>query len=215
MDWRFSGVRIQNDRAAIQLSNGRSMELHLHQLNVPGAHNRLNAAVAALLLFAVGISGDGLQRGISGLEGLEHRMQLVGEEHSVRWINDSKATNVAATEAALRGITTPVVLLLGGQAKAGDSFRTLGPLLATHRGVLTFGASGDAIASDLEAVGLSPVRCSTMVEAVRRARSLAMAGDTVILSPGCASFDAFRNFEHRGEVFQSIWREVELGGVRV
>jgi UDP-N-acetylmuramoylalanine--D-glutamate ligase len=211
----FPGVRLQNGSARMVLQNGREGSLNFDDLRVPGSHNRENAAVAALLLYSLGISLDGLQRGIGKLQGLPHRMEIICELGGVCWINDSKATNVAATEAALRGIRMPAVLLLGGQAKAGAAFADLAPLLTGQRAVVTFGASGMVIADALEARGLEPIRCLTMQEAVEAASERARQGDAILLSPGCASFDEFRNFEHRGEAFGSICRDLTMDGVSV
>jgi UDP-N-acetylmuramoylalanine--D-glutamate ligase len=210
---KHPGVVMQKGGLSMKLRNGRTATIELGRLEVPGAHNRENAAVAALLLFTIGISAEALERGIGVLKGLPHRVQVIGESGGVQWINDSKATNVAATEAALRGVRVPVVLLLGGQAKAGDEFSTLVPFLAAHRAVVTFGASGGDIADELEARGVRAIRAADMASAIRLGHGLAQRGDLVLLSPGCASFDEFRNFEHRGEVFVAIWRELKSGGV--
>ena len=207
------GVMLQNGGLSMALRNGRTASLDLSRFEVAGAHNRENAAVAAMLLFSMGISADALQRGIGQLEGLPHRMEVVGKSDGVQWINDSKATNVAATEAALRGISVPVVLLLGGQAKAGDDFGSLVPQLTNARAVVTFGASGSKIADELESRGLRARQAKDLSAAVRLGHELAQPGDYVLLSPGCASFDEFRNFEHRGEVFVTIWRDLKSGGV--
>jgi UDP-N-acetylmuramoylalanine--D-glutamate ligase len=210
---KHPGVLLQGDRCSIQLPNGRSATLELGRFGLDGAHNRANAGVAALLLFAMGIAADALQRGIQHLVGLPHRMERVGVLNGAQWINDSKATNVAATEAALQGVRQPVVLLLGGQAKEGDDFGALAPYLGAQRGVVTFGASGEDIARQLEARGVTARRTERMASAVRCARELAQEDDLVLLSPGCASFDEFRNFEHRGEEFVTLLRELRGAGV--
>jgi UDP-N-acetylmuramoylalanine--D-glutamate ligase len=102
------------------------------------------------------------------------------------------------------------VILLGGQAK-GESFAPLVPLLARHRAVVCFGGSGPVVADELVRLGVDVVRVGPLDEAVAVARSLARPGDAVVLSPACASFDAFRNFEHRGQVFAALARGPEGG----
>ena len=134
-------------------------------------------------------------------------MEIVAERDGIRWINDSKATNVDATRVGLAGLGQPAVLLLGGQAK-GDGFLDLAPWLPSTRAIVTFGGSGSAIADELEGGGFAVERATDLADAVRRARTLAQAGDAVLLSPGCASFDEFNDFEHRGRVFRSL---VEAG----
>lgn len=210
---KHPGVILQDSGFSIQLRNGRRGEFELGRFVLDGVHNRENAAVATLLLFSMGIAVDALQRGINQLVGLPHRMQRVGHLSGAQWINDSKATNVAATAAALRGVRRPVVLLLGGKAKAGDDFGLLAPYLTDQRGVVTFGASGEDIACQLEARGVQISRAQDMASAVQCARWLAQEDDLVLLSPGCASFDEFRDFEHRGEVFIALWREQKEAGV--
>lgn len=185
--------------ATIELP-GVSATLDLSGLRVPGAHNLDNAATAGLLALAAGATADQVQDAIGGLEGLPHRMQIVGTDDGLTWIDDSKATNVEAAQAGLSGLGAPAVVLLGGQAK-GPGFAALAPALGAQRAVVAFGASGPDIADELEAAGLQPVRAGALEDAVAAARALAHPGDVVLLSPGCASFDAFTDFEQRGRAF--------------
>ncbi len=196
-----SGTRVQ-----VRIP-GRGVLLDLGAFAVPGEHNRDNAATAALLALAVGAPADAVQAALANLKPLAHRMEIVAERDGIRWINDSKATNVDATRVGLAGLGQPAVLLLGGQAK-GDGFLDLAPWLPTTRAIVTFGGSGPAIADELEGGGFAVVRAMDLADAVRRARTLAQPGDAVLLSPGCASFDEFNDFEHRGRVFRSL---VEAG----
>jgi UDP-N-acetylmuramoylalanine--D-glutamate ligase len=123
----------------------------------------------------------------------------------VRWINDSKATNVDAALVGVAGVPAPQLTLLGGQGKEGADYAPLRPLLAERsRAVLCFGASGPEIAQALS--GLEVELLPGLAQAVDRAGQLARPGDSVLLSPACASFDEFRNFEHRGEVFAALAR---------
>lgn len=185
---------------------GLHADLDLSGLSVPGEHNLDNAAVAATLALVMGADVDGVQAGIAGLSALEHRMQPVPTGDGRRWIDDSKATNVASTLAALRGRTTPTVLLLGGQAK-GPGFVELLPFLGAVHTIVCFGGSGPAIHDELAAVGQASVLVGSIEDAVQVARERSKPGDDVLLSPGCASFDAFTNFMERGRVFARLARE--------
>jgi UDP-N-acetylmuramoylalanine--D-glutamate ligase len=121
----------------------------------------------------------------------------------VLWVNDSKATNIASTRVAVEGIARRAVVLLGGRAK-GKGFGSLAPGLARHAYVLAFGEAGDAIVTELQQHGVTCEQHQTMHDAMCRAADLAQPGDAVLLSPGCSSFDAFDNFEHRGDVFRAF-----------
>lgn len=176
---------------------------------VLGEHNRDNAATALALCRAFGVETSLLQKGIGYLTALPHRMEVVHTAEGVVWINDSKATNVDASLVGLRGLNMKAVVLLGGQAKGGG-FCRLRDSLESHRAVVTFGASGSAIAKELEQAGVPCIQAIGLEDAVRRARGLVVKGEAVLLSPGCASFDEFKNFEHRGEVF----RDLATRGVR-
>jgi len=146
---------------------------------------------------------------LAGFAGLPHRHQTVHEARGVRWVDDSKATNVGATVAALAGYPERTVhLILGGQGK-GQSFAELaGAVRRAVRAVYLIGQDRTAIA---EALGdAAPcLDCATMAEAVRQARAAAHAGDTVLMAPACASFDQFANYGERGEVFARLARTEE------
>lgn len=194
------GVHLRPDRLTF-VDVGDDGELPLDGFTLPGAHNRTNLAAACLLALAGGLRRDELH--VAGLTGLPHRMEPVREHAGVRWIDDSKATNVEAALAALTGLDRPLVALLGGQGKSGATYeRLVGPLRAAR--VVTFGASGPTIAAALREGGLAPVEVDTLDDAVARAASLARPGDVVLLSPACASFDAFKDFEHRGRHFRAL-----------
>jgi UDP-N-acetylmuramoylalanine--D-glutamate ligase len=184
---------------------GLDASFDLDGFAIPGEHNQDNAATAALLALAMGASTSAIQASLAGLQPLAHRMEIVADRGGVRWIDDSKATNVDATRVGLTGLGHTAVVLLGGEAKGGG-FGELAPLLAGQRAVICFGGSGPAIASELEAVGVKVHRVGRMAEAVALARDLARPGDVVLLSPGCASFDEFTDFEHRGRVFAELAR---------
>ena len=135
---------------------------------------------------------------------LAHRLQVVGTYHGVQWIDDSKATNVSSTLVALRGMTRPTVLLLGGRHK-GEPYTALAdPLRKTGKVVLAYGEAAPRIVRDLS--GLVPVEemGSDFAAVIARARACAAPGDAVLLSPACSSFDMFRNYEERGATFARL-----------
>lgn len=205
------GVRVDGEVARIVLPRADGpleATLDLSGLPMPGAHNRRNAAIAAALALFVGAPAGAVQAAIPSLRALPHRMEPVTTRGDVLWIDDSKATNVAATLVAVSGLSRPAVVLLGGQAKEGDDFTELVPWLGRHRAVVTFGGAGPMIADTLEGAGVSCVRASTMADAVQRAAHLARPGDAVLLSPGGSSFDAFDNFAQRGRIFHDLALEV-------
>ncbi|MGE5414172.1 MAG: UDP-N-acetylmuramoyl-L-alanine--D-glutamate ligase [Syntrophomonadaceae bacterium] len=175
---------------------------------LPGAHNLENALAALAAAACLGVPEAAIVDGLTRFEGLPHRSELVAESDGVRWVDDSKGTNVDATAKSLEGRPPQsVLLILGGRDKHGD-FRALRDVVrATVRTVFTIGEAATAIERALE--GTTRVEaCGTMGEAVARAARMARRGETVLLSPACASFDQYRNFEERGRHFAALARQV-------
>lgn len=215
------GVQLDDTGAYAMIhvpTTSQEARLDLTTLNTTGVHNAHNAGTAALLALGVdmGLNEDTLQSALPMLKPPPHRMQIVWkDENGVLWINDSKATNVEATYTGLKGLTKHrAVVLLGGLAKVLDKdgnigFNKLAHVLRSHRAVVTFGASAEQIKKDLEEEGLT-IPCNQskgLVEAVELAKSFVQHGDAIVLSPGCASFDEFHNFEDRGQVFSSLAKQ--------
>jgi UDP-N-acetylmuramoylalanine--D-glutamate ligase len=198
------GVVLEGDTVRWNAGDGRSAEISLAGLRVPGAHNRWNAAVALLLALELGAEPAALRP--DRLSALAHRMEVVGTVGGVTWINDSKATNVAAALTGLQGLERPALALLGGDGKDGEDYAALIPALDGAPAVICFGRSGPAIAEALEP--LQPRLVAGMQAAMALAGQLAGPGDAVVLSPACASFDEFDDFEHRGDVFRALVREM-------
>lgn len=180
-----------------------------------GVQNLENAMAAALLARGMGASAEAVRQGLAGFAGLPHRMQRVAERHGVAWYDDSKGTNPAATIKSLEGFADGTVhLILGGRNKGAD-FAPLAPVVrAKARRVYLIGEAAAEIGRAL--AGAAPAApCGTLERAVRAAARHARSGEAVVLSPACASFDQFRNFAHRGEVFQQQVRSaLGLGGGR-
>ncbi|ERJ20589.1 UDP-N-acetylmuramoylalanine--D-glutamate ligase protein [Salinisphaera shabanensis E1L3A] len=177
------------------------------QLRLAGRHNQLNALAVWALAEAAGFDEAAIQSGLTGFAGLPHRCETIAEINGVRWINDSKGTNPGAMMASLAGMDTPVLLLAGGQAKGAD-FTALGPLAAKKaRAVIVFGQDREKIATAVNDY-VAVQRVDTLRDAVQQAANLAEQGDTVLFSPGCASFDQFDNYVHRGESFVAAVQEL-------
>ena len=187
-------------------------------LRLPGRHNVANSLAAALAAVAAGADPDAVGPALASFRPLPHRLEAVGEVGGVRWINDSKATNLAACACALRALDGPLVVLLGGSDK-GEDFRALAPDMASKvRAVVTYGAAGPRAAADLRAAadGRFPVSevAGGFDEVVERASALARPGDALLLSPACASFDMFRNYEARGDAFRALAQAAESESAR-
>lgn len=176
-------------------------EVPLAGFSLPGAHNVQNLAAAALLAMGAGLWRQDLD--VARLTGLPHRLFTVAERGGVRWIDDSKATNVDSTLVALAAVPRAVVLL-GGKGKEAAPYDLLVGPLRRAKAVVCFGEEGPRIADVLENAGLKPRRAARLEDAVAMAATLAAPGDAVLLSPACASFDQFTDFEHRGRAFRAL-----------
>ena len=172
---------------------------------IPGEHNRENAAAATAAARAAGIDDVAIAEGLRSFQGVPHRLELVGEVAGVRFVNDSKATNPEAAEQALTAYPPGLRLILGGSVK-GSSFDRLARA-ARERGVARaylIGESADDIAEALVRAGVPFTDAGDLERAVQQALSDAEPGDVVLLSPACASYDQFENFEERGARFRAI-----------
>ncbi len=196
-------------RGAGMLARGAHPLMAVHELPLAGLHNAANALAAHALAHAIGLPDEPLAAALREFQGLPHRVQKVAEIGGVAFYDDSKGTNVGATVAALTGMGRPVVLIAGGDGK-GQDFAPLAPALASHaRAVVLIGRDADRIARAIAESGVPDVRAGGMEEAVQTAFRASRAGDAVLLSPACASFDMFRNYEHRAEVFIAAVRRLE------
>ncbi|MDA0328404.1 MAG: UDP-N-acetylmuramoyl-L-alanine--D-glutamate ligase [Gemmatimonadetes bacterium] len=204
------------DRGILTLRVGGDVEPLLPVAEFPlfGAHNLENALAASLVAYLAGAEAGGITAGLGSVRALPHRLEPVSDRGDVFWVNDSKATNLAATRSAITSFNRPLVLLLGGKDK-GEDFADLVPLLLGRvRIVLAYGAAGPRIARELVAAlpGEGSVPDIELVEGgldrvVARAASMAIQGDIVLLSPACSSFDMYESYEHRGRHFALLARE--------
>ena len=177
-------------------------------LRISGAHNIQNACAAIALTAHLGAPRDAIESGLAAFTGLDHRSVLAGEIDGVRYYDDSKGTNVGAAVAALRGLTEPrCVLIAGGRDKLGAYEPLVDALRDRGRALILLGEAASRIES--AARGILPIyRVETMREAVSAARELARKGDAVLLSPACSSFDMFRDYKERGDVFTQAVRDL-------
>jgi UDP-N-acetylmuramoylalanine--D-glutamate ligase len=181
--------------------------LRVEELGVVGEHNVANAMAAAAAALTMGIDREAVREGLRSFAGVPHRLESVAEIGGVHFVNDSKATNVASAIVGIRAFEGGVHAILGGSEKGEPYEPLLDPVRERCRAVYLTGASAERIAEALApalAAGVELHRCEDLEDAVRRAAAAASAGDTVLLSPACASFDAFENFERRGERFREI-----------
>ena len=191
------------------LAEGRANLMKVSELKVAGLHNAANALAALALCRAIRLAYEPLLDALFAFEGLPHRVQKIAEFKGVTFYDDSKGTNVGATVAALMGMNSKVILIAGGEGK-GQNFLPLRDAVAKKaKGVVLIGRDGDKIASVLEGSEVAIVTAASMRDAVHAGFALAEPGDAVMLSPACASFDMFRNYEHRAEVFIQEVRALE------
>jgi UDP-N-acetylmuramoylalanine--D-glutamate ligase len=203
---------IRTERGAEVLARGARPLMERTELPVAGLHNAANALAAHALAHAIGAPDDALARALRSFQGLPHRMQKVAEHAGVVFLDDSKGTNVGATVAALAGLRQPVVLIAGGDGK-GQDFAPLAPAVkARARAVVLIGRDADKLALAIAASGVPVERAAGMDAAVRAAFRASRAGDAILLSPACASYDMFRNYVHRGEAFAAAVRRLAGNG---
>jgi UDP-N-acetylmuramoylalanine--D-glutamate ligase len=181
--------------------------LPLSALRISGRHNAANALATLALGDALRLPLQPMLEELREFTGLPHRAQWVGERNGVRYVNDSKGTNIGATLAAVAGFTGPLVLIAGGDGKGQDFTPLANAFRGKVRSAVLLGRDAGLIETALAGV-CHTVRVNSMEEAVRAAARFAQAGDTVLLSPACSSLDMFRDYAHRGNVFAAAVQEL-------
>ena len=176
------------------------------EIALRGQHNVENVLAATACALWTGRGPEAIRRAIGAFRGVAHRIERVKDDRGVVFYNDSKGTNVASTIKAIESFTEPMILIAGGKGKGQD----FGPLGDAARGrvrhAILMGVDRDKLRGPLVDAGVAIEEAASMEDAVRLARAAARVGDVVLLSPACASFDMFQNFEHRGEVFKAAVR---------
>ena len=186
---------------------GKEERFSLGRAQLQGVHNRENMMAAVAAAKCAGADNAVVQRILENFSGLEHRLEFVREKAGVRYYNDSKGTNVGATVKSLASFSAPVILLAGGVDKGGDYAPLADGIQQKVRRLVLFGAARDIIAGALGAL-TETVIVDDLQAAVRDAAAHARAGDVVLLSPACSSFDQFRNYAERGNVFKALVRQL-------
>jgi UDP-N-acetylmuramoylalanine--D-glutamate ligase len=188
------------------LVHGRERLLATDEMKLPGLHNAANALAALALCRCAQLPMPPLLAALREFAGLPHRVEPVGERNGVRYYDDSKGTNVGATVAALAGLAhdhAGIVLIAGGEGKGQDFSPLREALERSARAVILIGRDAALIEAAIGATRFPVLRAQSMEEAVARAAMQARSGDAVLLSPACASFDMFRNYAHRGDMFRA------------
>ncbi len=198
-----AGAFVEGGTLRVAMENSIQDIIATNDISIRGIHNLQNAMAATLAARAMGISAASIRATLKNFKGVEHRLEFVREVNGVHYINDSKATNVDSVWYALQSFERPLVLLLGGRDK-GNDYSVLTDLVRKHvKTIVAIGESSEKVNGIFQSI--VPVRVATsMPEAIDIASGLAVRGDTVLLSPACASFDWFQNYEHRGRVFKEL-----------
>jgi UDP-N-acetylmuramoylalanine--D-glutamate ligase len=208
------GAAVRDGRIVLAWRGGTEPLLAARELRLPGAHNLANALAALATVLPLEVSPDTLREVLRGYAGLEHRLEPVATVDGVRFVNDSKATNVQSLAVALESFAEPVVLIAGGRDK-GQDFTPLAPLVARQaRHLVLIGEGAAHIAAAW--TGVPQRRAGSLAEAVDVAFDIARraGAGTVLLSPACASFDMFQDYEDRGRRFKAEVERLRLAGAR-
>lgn len=195
------GAYLAQDSLILHIGGKKHNLLNRNEMLLPGLHNVANALAAALAVSVFGVLPETLRHTLTTFRGVEHRLEFVRELNGVRFVNDSKATNVESTWHALRSFTIPLVLILGGRDK-GNDYTRIDPFVKQNiKAIVAIGESAGKVDEHFSKM-VNVSRAGSMEEAVDLSLQLAQEGDTVLLSPACASFDWFDSYEHRGKVFK-------------
>ncbi|MFQ5570545.1 MAG: UDP-N-acetylmuramoyl-L-alanine--D-glutamate ligase [Rhodothermales bacterium] len=188
----------------LRINQQEEILMEAQKLALRGRHNVYNSLAAAVAARVLEVRSDVVRESLTSFEGVPHRLEFVREVDGVRYVNDSKATNVNAVWYALESFNEPLVLIAGGRDK-GNDYSTLKPLTRRKvRTVIALGESADKVMNELGVLAKQSVQAQSMEEAIRYAHFFAVPGDVVLLSPACASFDMYENYEERGDTFKRL-----------
>jgi UDP-N-acetylmuramoylalanine--D-glutamate ligase len=197
------GAFVENGMLVTVIDGKRTEVVLCDEISIRGMHNLYNSMAATLVGQLLGVGGASIRSTLKNFKGVEHRLEFVREVAGVRYYNDSKATNVDSVWYALQAFKDPIVLLLGGRDKGNDYGRLTDLVKDRVRAIVAIGESADKVENAFRDV-TSVARAHSMQEAIDKAKSNAKNGDVVLLSPACASFDWFKNYENRGQVFKEL-----------
>ncbi len=202
------GAFIRAGEIVVRMNNREETIMKTEEVSLRGQHNLRNGLAAILAARAFEIRNEAIRESLSHFEGVEHRLEFVRDLEGIRYVNDSKATNVNAVWYALGSFERPIVLILGGRDKGNDYSELVDLIRQKVRAIIAIGEGADKVENELKDKVSEFVRAKSMEEAVTAASFLAKEGDVVLLSPACASFDMFENYEHRGRVFKEAVRKL-------
>ena len=185
----------------------KAVTIDTAKMKIKGLHNAYNAMAAALATLAAGVEAEQVERSIYEFSPVEHRLEPAGAKDGVAWINDSKATNVDSVWYALESMTRPVVWIAGGTDKGNDYNPLKGFAREKVKALICMGVDNEKLVREFEDVVPKVISTNTLDDAMRAAKAEATEGDVVLLSPACASFDLFKNYEQRGELFKQWVKE--------
>ncbi|MCH2451078.1 MAG: UDP-N-acetylmuramoyl-L-alanine--D-glutamate ligase [Gracilimonas sp.] len=207
--WAFSnenevpeGAFVRNEHIIFKFNNKEESLMPIEEIGLRGRHNLSNGLATALAARAAEIKNETIRESLKSFTGVEHRLELAREVNGVKYINDSKATNVNAVWFALDSFHVPLTLILGGRDKGNDYSELKAQIREKVHTIIAIGESRDRIEEQLGKTAPNFVRVETMGGAVRAAQKVAKKGEVVLLSPACASFDMFDSYEHRGKIFK-------------
>lgn len=200
---RHNVAYVEGDKFILDAPCATMLALNVDELSLKGLHNKFNSMAAGLAAQILNIRNEVIREALTQFRGVEHRLQYVATVRNVRFINDSKATNVNSCWYALESMTTPTVLILGGKDK-GNDYSEIDKLVKEKCHTLVFmGLHNEKLHEHFDSFGLQIIDTDNIRDAVAKAYAAAHEGDTVLLSPCCASFDLFKSYEDRGEQFMS------------
>lgn len=200
------GAFIENNQLIMNAQT--NFEMPINELALKGTHNTYNSMAAALAASVMNIKNDNIRRSLSNFEGVEHRLEYVASVRGIAFINDSKATNVNSCWYALQSMTTPVVLILGGTDKGNDYAEIEDLVREKVHTLICLGVDNEKLVDFFSGKVPNVIETKSMEEAVQQSYAAAHKGDTVLLSPCCASFDLFQNYEERGKQFKEQVRNL-------
>ena len=201
------GIYLEKDRIIFSMAEYGQESYPVSMIKIPGLHNVENVMAAVAAARLCGADRKKIESCVFAFHGLPHRIEFAGEKNSIKFYDDSKGTNVGAVMRALETFSQPVILLLGGRDKEGD-FETLQSIIPSKtKRVILFGEAKDKIAS-LIGNSVEKIKMPKLIDAVEAAYKSAEPGDIVLLSPGCASFDEFRDYKERGNIFKQAVRNL-------
>ena len=198
------GLELPGEARRIEFGDPAELPLPAGEVRLRGPHNLENAMGASAAALASGVPAEAVAGALRSFAGVPHRLEEVGEAGGVLYVNDSKATNVSAAARGIESFEGGVHAILGGSLKGGGFEGLRGPVAARCRACYLIGAAAERLEADLEPAGVPMRRCGDLETAVREASAAARPGEVVLLSPACASYDQFRDYEERGDRFRSL-----------